>query len=300
VPSFGARLKQEREQRGVSLSEISQATKISTRLLQALEAEQFQQLPGGIFNKGFIRAYARCLGLDEDQVIADYLVATGALPAENSENGEESAPRGFRPEAVDDSSPNLPWGLFAIVLLMIALAFALWGFYSRQGAKASRQTAASAKHSGNAVAPSVSPASSPPQTTGSAAPANPTSTAAVSATKAPETVATTAAGNPKPTSNMGPLLVNISAREDSWVSISADGKQIMQDTLIAPAEKSVRAGKEIVVKAGNVGALDFALNGKKLPLQGALGEVKTLTFDLNGVRVASPPPPPPSPETPQP
>jgi len=65
VPSVGARLKQEREKRNVTLDEISRSTKIGTRLLRALEDEHFDQLPGGIFNKGFIRAYARFLGLDE-------------------------------------------------------------------------------------------------------------------------------------------------------------------------------------------------------------------------------------------
>src|SRR5690349_16815994 len=53
VSSFGKQLKQEREQRGISLEDISQSTKISTRFLQALEGDHFNQLPGGIFNKGF-------------------------------------------------------------------------------------------------------------------------------------------------------------------------------------------------------------------------------------------------------
>src|SRR5215831_10736434 len=75
--SFGDRLKKEREQRGITLDDISLSTKIGTRLLRALEEERFDQLPGGIFNKGFVRAYARHLGLDEEQAIADYMVALG-------------------------------------------------------------------------------------------------------------------------------------------------------------------------------------------------------------------------------
>ena len=80
MATFGAQLKQERERQGVTLEEISLSTKIGTRMLRALEEEHFDQLPGGIFNKGFIRAYARCLGMDEDQAVADYLAATGATP----------------------------------------------------------------------------------------------------------------------------------------------------------------------------------------------------------------------------
>ena len=63
--------------RGVSLDEIAESTKIGTRLLKALEDEQFDLLPGGIFNKGFVRAYAKYLGMDEDQAVADYLQAAG-------------------------------------------------------------------------------------------------------------------------------------------------------------------------------------------------------------------------------
>src|SRR6266568_8901882 len=84
VESFGARLKREREKKGITLDDISLSTKIGTRLLHALEDEHFDQLPGGIFNKGFVRAYARHLGMDEDQAIADYLEASGQAPPPGS------------------------------------------------------------------------------------------------------------------------------------------------------------------------------------------------------------------------
>ena len=77
LPSFGEKLKQEREKRKITLEQISVSTKIGTRMLQALEEDKFSQLPGGIFNKGFVRAYARFVGLDEDQTVADYLQASG-------------------------------------------------------------------------------------------------------------------------------------------------------------------------------------------------------------------------------
>ena len=72
MASFGENLRREREMRGVSLEEISSATKISLRFLHALEEEDFAKLPGGIFTRGFIRAYAKYLGLDEDRVLAEY------------------------------------------------------------------------------------------------------------------------------------------------------------------------------------------------------------------------------------
>ncbi len=77
---FGERLRRERELRGISLDDICATTKIGTRLLRALEEEQFDLLPGGIFNKGYVRAYARYFGIDEEQAVADYLKAAHEAP----------------------------------------------------------------------------------------------------------------------------------------------------------------------------------------------------------------------------
>ena len=76
---FGEHLKREREMRGVSLEEISAATRIGTRFLEAIENEQWDQLPGGVFNRGFIRSIARFLGLDEDSLVAEYALGTGPV-----------------------------------------------------------------------------------------------------------------------------------------------------------------------------------------------------------------------------
>jgi cytoskeletal protein RodZ len=73
---FGEHLKREREMRGVSLEEVSAATRIAPRFLVALENEQWDQLPGGVFNRGFIRAVARFLGLDEDNLVSEYALET--------------------------------------------------------------------------------------------------------------------------------------------------------------------------------------------------------------------------------
>ena len=82
VASFGENLRQAREARNITLQEIAASTKISSRALQALEDEHFDQLPGGIFNKGFVRAYARCVGLDEEKTVAEYLAAAKVSPSE--------------------------------------------------------------------------------------------------------------------------------------------------------------------------------------------------------------------------
>src|SRR5256886_17076883 len=76
--AFGERMRREREMRGIKLEEIAESTKIGKRNLEALEQERFDQLPGGIFNKGFVRAYAKYLGLDEEQAVNDFLAAENA------------------------------------------------------------------------------------------------------------------------------------------------------------------------------------------------------------------------------
>jgi cytoskeleton protein RodZ len=136
VESIGARLKREREQRKITLDEIAVSTKIGTRFLAAIEDDRFDQLPGGIFNKGFIRAYARHLGMDENQAIADFVAATEpSLPEPPAQDAPVLAALAERvPEAKKKSRSDggIPWGIFAIVLLVLACGFALWGFHSRE------------------------------------------------------------------------------------------------------------------------------------------------------------------------
>jgi cytoskeleton protein RodZ len=262
VESFGARLKQERQQRKITLDEIAASTKIGTRFLRALEEERFEQLPGGIFNKGFVRAYARHLGIDEEQAIADYLAAAGPSPVEKKP--EDAAQPVVWAEQASSSTARVPWGMFAIALLIVAFGFAIWGFHSQESRQRDQATASPAA---NRAAPVPASAASTPreQPTMPASPASPAQT---------------------PVAAPGAFLVLVKAHGDSWLTITADGKEIMQALLAASAEKAVEARKQIVIKAGSVGALDFSFNGKKLPAQGGYDEVKTLTFDGNGLQPA--------------
>lgn len=70
---FGDKFRKAREKKGISLDDVSSVTKISSRMLQAIENERFDQLPGGVFNKGFIRAYARHVGLNDEEAVNEYL-----------------------------------------------------------------------------------------------------------------------------------------------------------------------------------------------------------------------------------
>src|SRR5260370_2371096 len=79
--NFGERLKRERELREVSMVELTKATRISTRFVEALENEDWAKLPGGIFGHGFVRTIARYLGLNEEPLLAEYDMAPASHSA---------------------------------------------------------------------------------------------------------------------------------------------------------------------------------------------------------------------------
>jgi transcriptional regulator with XRE-family HTH domain len=75
---LGERFERERQRRGLTLEDVFSFTRVQPRFLSAIEQGNFGQLPGGILSKGFIRAYAQCIAIDENEAIAEYL-QTGAL-----------------------------------------------------------------------------------------------------------------------------------------------------------------------------------------------------------------------------
>ena len=70
--TIGEQLRLSREQQGIPLREISNQTRISMRYLEAIEGNDYKRLPGGIFNRSFVKAYARCVGFDETQAVEGY------------------------------------------------------------------------------------------------------------------------------------------------------------------------------------------------------------------------------------
>src|SRR5438093_10832895 len=113
MASFGETLKRERELREISLRQISEATKINIRYLEALEENRFDALPGGLFNKGFIRAYAIFVGIDAEAMVDSYLHELSAR-----QQGTEGAARGssnlHRPAEVPQRRAAHPAGVAAL------------------------------------------------------------------------------------------------------------------------------------------------------------------------------------------
>jgi cytoskeleton protein RodZ len=70
--TIGEQLRLAREARGIGLREICDQTRISVHYLEAIEANDYKRLPGGVFNRSFIKAYAKCIGYDEREAIEGY------------------------------------------------------------------------------------------------------------------------------------------------------------------------------------------------------------------------------------
>jgi cytoskeleton protein RodZ len=307
LPSFGEKLKQEREKRKITLEQISSSTKIGTRMLQALEEDNFNQLPGGIFNKGFVRAYSRFLGLDEDQTVAEYLQASGdAAPASTEiaareDEARENEQNISRLEAISDvHSRQLPWGLLAALLLLIALALSLWSYRQRESARQSQRQTPTAAAMRVPAAPVSAEASgklsNSESVSGASTTTTPTTGAPANSPPAAGSTSTGASGTRNavtavPAQAPGEFTVVIQAREESWISITADGKTVPSEVLAAGSERTIHGRKEIVIKAGNAGGIDFRFNGKNIATGGQSGEVKTVTFGPAGMLPASPAPP---------
>ncbi|HEX3094935.1 MAG TPA: RodZ domain-containing protein [Candidatus Angelobacter sp.] len=270
--AFGDRLRREREMRGITLEEITESTKISRRHLEALEGEHFDQLPGGVFNKGFVRAYARFLGIDGDQAVADYSAASNEQP-----EAEDKFPLEIHEQPNRNLNPrrsNLPL-VFAIAALVgVLVGYAFW---VKSRPHTNESAAGSTQQAPAAAATTALPANVPAPTP---------------ATQAPQASETTAASSPsqpvqaapeKPVKPEKVFVVQVTAKEDSWVSIVADGKSVMERVLTADKKKKIKAGKTLILRTGNAGGIEVTFNGVSLGSLGNENEPRTLTFNANGL-----------------
>lgn len=126
---FGETLRKEREARGIALDAITRITKISNHHLLALERSQFKALPGGVFNKGIVRGYARVVGLNEEEWVARYLSAYRSSGAASDEDLDwtqfaENAGKARKASSAGHSDRRLRWA--GVALLLLALFVASW------------------------------------------------------------------------------------------------------------------------------------------------------------------------------
>lgn len=115
--SLGEKLRRAREEQGISISEIAEQTRISPHYLESIEKDDFKILPGGIFNKGFIKAFARYVGVSEAEALQDYVQAIG-----EGNEPESEGPKVYRPEVLTDdrAGPSMaPTVIFAVIILAL-------------------------------------------------------------------------------------------------------------------------------------------------------------------------------------
>jgi len=250
---FGEHLRREREMRGVSLEEISLATRIAPRFLAALEKEEWEKLPGGVFNRGFIRSVAHYLGLDEDSMVAEYALHTKGRP---------------EPGVVADppDEPETQWRqIFVLVVFAIVVIAAGWAAiqylvprvteYMHKHSTAvsnARVDASAAPLPLNAVLPNSDPAIV------SAAPPLPSA----------------AAGNPAVAS----LTLKLQATRAADVNIVTDGKTIFSGRLNPGDAKDFTAAATIQVSSSEASAVLLDLNGKMVVLPGQPGQPGAITL----------------------
>jgi cytoskeleton protein RodZ len=260
--SFGENLRREREMRGVTLQEISAATKISVRFLKSIENEEFSRLPGGIFSRSFVRAYARYLGLDEDTLLEEYQQA--AKSKADVDLTQVSPAKAFsRPER---HSRHALWAVVVAVGLL-ALGFTLW----RHSHRPLPVPVASQSPPAGSPAPAASSSPEAPPAGGTQpAEANPAGGGVLAATSTMGTVPKL----PPVTDADGRLVLQIAATERSWVAIDADGNSVMQGVMDPNTVKTFKADASFDVLTGNAQGVILTLNGQTMKPLGREGEVK--------------------------
>jgi cytoskeleton protein RodZ len=286
--SFGERIRREREMRGFTLESISSTTKIRTHILEALEKEEFDKLPGGIFNKGFVRSYARFLGMNEEQALKEFLEVAG-----DPEQPLPDPPVPRRPE-IPQPKQRRSWGRVAtVVVSAVALLFGGWKAAHMVGRAAG---ATSSRMHRTRSQPAMTPAERVATNSASSSSSQASEqSSGVPATDQPENVATaTLQPASQTTTTPAPELtpaaaiartekfvILVKAKKPTWVSITADGKPFLEGVL--KRKKKIRAYSQVVLKTNNAGALAVAQNGKPLPPLGDKDQHATVTFTPDGV-----------------
>jgi cytoskeleton protein RodZ len=286
--SIASDLKSEREKRKVSLNQIAADTRISLHYLESLEEGRYSDLPGGMYNRAFLRAYCESLNLDQREIIRRY-------EAEISPLFEKP----LKPKS-NISTPNSSSRLSPVIIWSLMLLISATGiYYSRKWIKAvfspyfSRAPVASVRFerqprpfnvppAGERAAPIVPPAleSSTAPDSSTAAPFIPsqppppskfqeTQAQAPAIPASGESIAT-------PNSSTAPLRLEIVVTQLCWISVDRDGHRLIR-RLLEPGEvQSLTADEEFFLIIGNAGGIHLKINGKPAKPIGKQQEVVRL------------------------
>lgn len=260
---FGERLKREREMRGVTLDEIAVATRISPRFLEALENERWDQLPGGVFNRGFVRSVARFLGMDEDSLVGEYALATRG--ANEPTKWEQPVPSAWHRRVAG----------VALIAFLLAVFAGGWLAFYRYGHKlfgwlrsdptafAAHPAANSSQNQRTQNVPLSSAAAAPADETASP---NPSGATAVD-----------------PADPQG-LVLRVEAGKEADINITADGATVFSGELKPGNAQTFQAKDQFQVSAKDSSSVLLELNGQTVPPLGAPGQPGSITLTRNDLK----------------
>jgi len=291
MTSIGETLRRERHRRGWNLDQVAAETKISLHLLESIELDRFDRLPGGVFARNFVRQYAHMLQLDEDEILRAFHQQFEE-PAEEA-SGPEAAPAPTRHtspwEALSERlGPGNSLSAFVgLVLVMLACAgvYSLWQ-RARRSPPAPQVIASAPKPKPVAPAkPVESPKAEfrPAEVSASGTIHVPEPAASQPAAPAPAVAAEP--NNGAEPENASAMRVALKASEPVWVSVKSDGTHAFSGTLESQQTREFDASKRMTVLVGNAGSLEISLNGKPVGPIGAKGEIQLLVLTPSGAHV---------------
>ncbi len=301
MESVGEFFRQVRETKGLTVDEVASKTRIRTDFVKALEDGNFAKLPDQVFAKGFVRSYARSLGLDEEDAIHRFIQSAGSF-YEKQDERERLKVRQIEEDRKRQS--NRKAVTIAIGIAVLTLIFLLSREQSsvfRRGAPeqgpATKRTTQVAKEvpastvrepERTAEAPKSTdlPVGAPKSTTETPTRQEPVAsagTASRSESETVSTVSTAAPGSDGPLAGIGlnatesfgdgQLVLDLEATELSWVVVQIDNGS-PQESLLRPGEKAHWKGQDqFILTLGNAGGVKAELNGKPQKPFGPSGKV---------------------------
>ncbi|GAC1315983.1 MAG: helix-turn-helix domain-containing protein [Collimonas sp.] len=287
--SLGAQLASKREQLGWSVPDVASHLKLAPRQIDAIEADNYAALPTMVMTRGFIRSYAKLLGLDVTALLATIAPAVAAQPAASPAHSQLSTPFSESPfHLMGRSKFAYKWlVVLAVLLLLLAVAIrmdavpvlqnALHSLSEKAAATDAASTAGGEDKASVPAAAELQAADAAANAALTAAPAAPADGAAIpeagvnagpanTATSIATNVATNiAAANPA-TASSGELVLNF--RQDSWVEIKrADNTVLISRLAKAGSTESVDMSQPVNVIIGNISGVDATLRGAPLDLK---------------------------------
>jgi len=253
--TIGDELRNARRAKGVTIEHIASVTKISPTILRALEADDLAKLPGWVFTRGFLKSFAREVGLDPDETVATFLAQT-APPEEPDSEEARGAARHLEevPDPIELEHSTDLGQMIAVAVIVIA-AVAYLGLHNR-----STSTVASAS-----------------------APAAASTSAVVAPTDVP--VATAGFAAPKPVaSETADLQIDLAATGPCWVSATVDAEPPIQRLMNAGEHQTVTARDAVTLRVGDPAAFKLSINGAPGRSLGEAGRPVTVRITPQNAR----------------